>query len=221
MEKILITIDGPAGAGKTTVSRILADRLSYTYIDTGALYRGVAFQAKSAGISPDDDTELENLCRTLSMKFIRNEKGNRLFANGSDISDHIRTPDISMLSSLFSAKPGVRKYLLNVQREMGQEKGVIFEGRDMGTVVFPDADMKFFLEASLKTRADRRYKESGHETDHSPRDVENDIRRRDENDRTRDIAPLKPAEDAIFLDSTDISAQEVVAQMLSHIKNIF
>lgn len=221
MKPLLITIDGPAGAGKTTVSRMLADHLSYRYIDTGALYRGVAYEAASAGISPDDETGLENLCFTLNLKFIRNEKGTRLLSSGSDITDHIRTPEITMLSSAVSAKPAVRQYLLAVQRQMSGEKSVIFEGRDMGTVVFPDADIKFFLNASLKMRAVRRYKEFGAEKGQPLEIVEKQMERRDRNDSTRSAAPLKPAQDAITINSTEISAKEVVARMLFHIKNAF
>ncbi|OQY59146.1 MAG: cytidylate kinase [Desulfobacteraceae bacterium 4572_88] len=217
MKQLLITIDGPAGAGKTTVSQMLADRLSYRYIDTGALYRGVALEANAAGLSPEDDEGLEKLCCNLKLRFVRTEKGTRLFSNDSDISDHIRTPEITMLSSAFSARPVVRAALLDVQREMGREKGAVFEGRDMGTVVFPDADVKFFLTASSKARAARRYKEFAGQSSQTPEDVERDIRQRDENDESRAVAPLKPAEDAIHVDSGDLSPEGVVEQMLSHI----
>ncbi len=221
MKQLLITIDGPAGAGKTTVSRMLADRLSYRYIDTGALYRGIAYMAKSAGTDPDDDVGLAKLCRGLDIKFIRNEKGTRLIARGSDITDNIRTPEISMLSSAVSARPVVREYLLKIQRDMGEKKGAVFEGRDMGTVVFPDADIKFFLDASPEMRSLRRYKElAARNTSQSKEEVESDIRRRDKNDSTRAAAPLKPAEDAIIIDATDLCAEEVVRQMELHIKNM-
>jgi len=217
MKYIVITIDGPAGAGKTTVSRMLADRLSYKYIDTGALYRGIAFEAKSAGLAYDDDAGLETLCSALNMKFVRNENGTRLLSGQSDITDNIRTPEITMFTSAVSARPVVRKYLLDVQRNMGREKGVVFEGRDMGTVVFPDADVKFFLDASVRTRALRRYKELAHETGQTYKKVEEDLNQRDKNDSTRTMAPLKPAEDAVIINSTEHSAEEVVEFMLSHI----
>ncbi len=220
MKYLIITIDGPAGAGKTTVSRMLADRLLYRYIDTGALYRGVAFEARTAGIGSDDDAGLENLCRTLDLKFIRNEKGTRLISNESDITDEIRIPEITMLSSAVSARPVVRKYLLDLQREMGREKGVVFEGRDMGTVVFPDADIKFFLSASPEKRALRRYMELKSKTSQTLEEVEKDIRRRDENDSTRELAPLKPAEDAIMIDSSELSAENVVSQMMTYVETV-
>lgn len=219
MKSLLITIDGPAGAGKTTVSRSLAKRLAYRYIDTGALYRGVAFEAKAKGLSHDDDAGLEKLCKFMDLKFVFAEEGSHLFSNNKDITDQIRNPEISMFASAVSARPVVRRYLLDLQRHMGAGKGVVFEGRDIGTVVFPDADIKFFLDASRKTRALRRYKELSSKTSITIEEIEQDINQRDENDSTRSLAPLKPAEDAIIVDSTDLSADEVVEIMLSHIAN--
>lgn len=215
MKRLIITIDGPSGAGKTTVSRILADRLGYRYIDTGALYRGVAFAAICSGLNPDDDDGFLTLFKTLKMTFLAGEKGLRLFLNGSDITDRIRTPEISMAASAVSAKQVVRDYLLNLQRDLGREKNVVFEGRDMGTVVFPDADLKFFLDASIQTRAKRRFKELSSTTPQSLEAVETDMRRRDTNDSTRDLAPLKPAEDAIRIDSTDLTIEDVVDKIVS------
>ena len=217
MKRLLIAIDGPAGAGKTTVSMILAERLGCIYVDTGALYRGVALEAKTAGLNQDDDIGLENLCSTLNLKFIRGEKGLRLLSNNSDITDQIRTSEITMLASAVSAIPVVRRCLLNLQRKMGAKKGAVFEGRDMGTVVFPDADVKFFLDASLKTRSLRRYKELTSKNSQTLEEVERDIKRRDKNDSTRILAPLKPANDAIIIDTTDLSVNEVVELMLSYI----
>jgi cytidylate kinase len=217
MKRLIITIDGPAGAGKTTVSRELADRLNYKYIDTGSLYRGVAFEARFAGVSQDDDIGLENLCSTLNLNFVKNERGLRLLSNNSDITDQIRTPEISMLASAVSARPVVRKYLLDLQRNMGREKGVVFEGRDMGTVVFPDADKKFYLDASQKVRAIRRYRELESKTSQTLEEVEREIGLRDENDRKRETAPMKPADDSVIVDSTDLSVDGVVEMMLSYI----
>ena len=217
MKKLLITIDGPAGAGKTTVSRTLADRLGYRYIDTGALYRGVAYEVKSQGVNPESETELTDLCRRLQLSFKTEAKGLRLYSGETDISDRIRTPEISMLASSVSAIAVVRAYLLDVQRDIGLRKAAVFEGRDMGTVVFPEADVKFFLDASLTTRALRRYQELESESDQSLATVEKDMQRRDTNDSTRSLAPLKPADDAIVIDSTDLSVQEVVDRMLSRI----
>jgi cytidylate kinase len=218
VKKLLITIDGPAGAGKTTVSRALAERLGYRYIDTGALYRGLAYEASRRGIEPLDDDELKGLCRQLQLSFVTNEKGLRLYSGKTDISDHIRTHEISMLASAVSAKSVVRQYLLEIQRDMGRQKAAVFEGRDMGTVVFPGADVKFFLDASPKIRALRRFQESDAKSAHSLREVQKDIQQRDTNDSARKLAPLRPADDAIRIDSSELSVDQVVDLMLSYIE---
>lgn len=213
MKSVLITIDGPAGAGKTTVSRRLAKALNYRYVDTGALYRAVALAAIRAGVSAKDDAGLEALCHTLSVAFIHSDQGTRLILNGADITDRIRTPEIAMMASAVSARPVVRAFLLGIQKQMGAEKAVVFEGRDMGTVVFPEADVKFFLEASARVRARRRFEEMGPTGTQSLAEVEQDMALRDENDSSRAIAPLKAAEDAIRIDSSTLTADEVVARM--------
>ncbi|MCB2168605.1 MAG: (d)CMP kinase [Deltaproteobacteria bacterium] len=215
---MVITIDGPAGAGKTTVSRGLADRLGYHYIDTGALYRGVALAARKKGIATDDDIGLEALCRDLRLRFIRNADGCRLYDGDNDIEDQIRTPEISMLASAISARPVVRRFLLDVQRQFGREKCAVFEGRDMGTVVFPDADLKFFLEAPLEVRARRRHHELNGRSDQSLDAVLKDMQQRDHNDQTRVLAPLKPAADAVVINSENLTADEVVERMMLKIK---
>jgi cytidylate kinase len=218
MKKLLITIDGPAGAGKTTVSRALAERLGYRYIDTGALYRGVAYEVSLRGIDPQNDNELRDLCQQLQLNFVTNEKGLRLYSDKKDISDHIRTPEISMLASAVSAKSVVRQYLLEVQRDIGLQKAAVFEGRDMGTVVFPHADIKFFLDASPEIRALRRFRESDAESGQSLEDVQKDMQQRDTHDSTRRLAPLKPADDAIRIDSSGLSVEKVVDLMLSYVE---
>jgi cytidylate kinase len=217
MKKLLITIDGPAGAGKTTVSRALADRLGYRYIDTGALYRGVALALQSRGIDPENDDDLKRLCSDLNLTFVRNNEGLSLYLNGENISDRIRTPEITMLASAVSARPVVREFLLDVQKNLGRQKAAVFEGRDMGTVVFPDADVKFFLDASTHTRALRRFEEQKLQSSQTLDEVERDIQRRDRNDSTREVAPLKPAPDAIIIDSTELTAEAVVDLMVSHL----
>lgn len=218
MQKMVITIDGPAGAGKTTVSRGLADRLGYRYIDTGALYRGLALAARKAGVPVDDDVGLEALCVTLRLRFVRNESGCRLFNGDEDIEGQIRTPEMSMLASAISARPVVRRFLLEIQRQFGREKNAVFEGRDMGTVVFPDADMKFFLEAPLEVRARRRHRELAGRSDQTLDAVYKDMQQRDYNDQTRDLAPLKPAADAIVIDSEHLTPDKVVERMLQEIE---
>ena len=217
MKKLLITIDGPAGAGKTTVSRALADRLGYRYIDTGALYRGVALAVKTQGIDPQNDADLKQLCNGLELAFIIKDDGLRLISNGQDITNRIRTPEIAMLASAVSARPVVREYLLDLQRDMGGEKAAVFEGRDMGTVVFPAAEVKFFLDASTRKRAERRFDEFNSISSQTLDEVERDIEQRDQNDSTREVAPLKPARDAVIIDSTDMTVEQVVTLMASHI----
>lgn len=220
VKKLLITIDGPAGAGKTTVSRLLAGRLGYRYIDTGALYRGVAVAASRRTIDPQDDAALGRLLEGIDLNFQPHESGQRLTVGGEDITEDIRTPEISMLASTVSARPVVRAYLLKIQRELGRQKGAVFEGRDMGTVVFPEAEVKFFLSASEATRALRRFAEIQTKTGTSLEEVERDMRRRDEQDSTRALAPLTPAADAIRIDSTGLSIERVVEQMLAHVKSV-
>jgi cytidylate kinase len=218
---LLITIDGPAGAGKTTVSRALARRLGYTYVDTGALYRGVAAAAADRDIPPDDDAALASLCETLRLEFVRIDGEDRLHLDGTDIADRIRTPEITMLSSRVSARPPVRRCLLAVQRRMAREGGVIFEGRDMGTVVFPEADAKFFLTADLETRAGRRFEQFRDRSGQELSAVRDDMRRRDANDQDRSLAPLKPAPDAVRVDSTALSLAAVLDRMTDHIREKF
>ncbi len=217
---LLITIDGPAGSGKSTVSRMLAKRLGLRYIDTGALYRGVAFHAQVAGIDPDDDKGLKELCAKIHLSFSDGPKGLRLMSGNSDITEFVRTPEITMYASTASAKPSVRNYLLNLQRELGEQKGVVFEGRDMGTVVFPDADIKFFLDASHQIRALRRYNELKSDCEQTLDTVSKAMMRRDKENRTRELAPLKPATDAVMIDSTALSIDAVLEKMLTHIHRL-
>lgn len=221
MKTLLITVDGPAGAGKTTISRMLANMLHYRYIDTGALYRAVALEAMNAGITTDDDEKLESLCRALELEFVVENGKTRLYSKGLDITEKIRTPEISMKASDFSAVSVVRRYLLEIQRRMGDKKGAVFEGRDMGTVVFPDADLKFFLDASIETRAQRRFEEiKDLHGGLTLEQVEKDMKRRDINDSTRDLSPLKKPQDAIVIDSTGLSLNQVVESMLNAARNI-
>lgn len=212
MKNILITIDGPAGAGKTTVSRSLAARLGYRYVDTGALYRAIAFEAMTREIRLDDPSELESIFPELDIKLETEANGSPKIMSGDvDITSLVRSPEISMAASKISAHPNVRTYLLGLQKSLGREKKAVFEGRDMGTVVFPDADLKFFLDADIEARALRRFGDLA--GSHPLDEIREDIRKRDENDRNRDIAPLRQADDAIFIDSTSMSIQEVVEFM--------
>ncbi|MBW1741890.1 MAG: (d)CMP kinase [Deltaproteobacteria bacterium] len=219
MKPLIITIDGPAGAGKSTVSRRLAEQLGYTYVDTGALYRAVALAAITKGCAPDDDRGLAEICTHLELRFENSTKGPRLYSNGDDITERIRTSEITTLASAVSARHVVREYLLEVQREMGIGGGAVFEGRDMGTVVFPDADVKFYLDANLDTRALRRFNElAAGESSIDLSKVREAMKKRDENDSSRALAPLKPAADAIRIDSEPLSVDEVVEVMLREIR---
>ena len=214
--RLIITIDGPAGAGKTTVGRRIAEQLGYRYLDTGALYRAVALAANRQGIQADDDQALDELCRRLVLEFADGPNGARLLSNGIDITADIRTPEITMLASAVSARPVVRRHLLELQRSMGARGGLVCEGRDMGTVVFPDADLKFYLDASLKIRAKRRFDEMQGQTQTLDQ-VQIAMGRRDADDSRRPVAPLKPAPDAIHIDSSEWTVDAVVAQMLVYV----
>ncbi len=219
MKKILVTIDGPAGAGKTTVSRSLAARLGYKYVDTGALYRAIAFEVLSKGISPDNTGAIEKMLPELDIRLETDATGRAgLFSGETDITPFVRSPEISMTASKISAYPAVRECLLHLQKKLGHEKAAVFEGRDMGTVVFPDADLKFFLDADIDARAARRF---GDLDGTQPIDeIREDIRKRDENDKNRSVAPLKKADDAIFVDSTNMSVSDVVEFMASEAMKI-
>jgi cytidylate kinase len=212
--RLLITIDGPAGAGKTTVSKLLARELGYRYLDTGALYRAVAWAVRAAGVRPDDDQGLGGVCSALELRI----EADRLVVDGRDITGRIRSPEITMLASAVSARPVVRQALLDLQREIGRSRDLVAEGRDMGTVVFPDADLKFFLDATVKQRALRRYAQYEGRHEQTLERIEADIRRRDADDSGRDIAPLKPADDAQTIDSTAMTAQHVVDLMLARVR---
>ena len=211
----IITIDGPAGAGKTTISRRLADELGCVYVDTGALYRGVAHGIKTQGVDWENDGALALFLADLRLDFTAN--GTRLLANGVDISDEIRTPEISMLASTTSATPAVRAALLETQRRIANEQDAVFEGRDMGTVVFPKADHKFFLFADLAVRAQRRFEEMPKDKG-SLDQVTQDMAARDQNDSQRKEAPLKAADDAIKIDSTHLNIDQVVEKILKYVK---
>ena len=215
----VIAIDGPSGAGKSTLTGLLAERLGYLHIDTGAMFRAVALAAKREKIAIDDEEALALLCRGLNISFARSGRSCRVVMNGEDVSEDIRRPDISLLTSTVSALKSVREILLERQREMGRAGGVVLEGRDIGTVVFPDAEVKFFLTASAAERGRRRYLELLQKgEDVSLERTIAEVAQRDEQDERREHAPLRKAPDAIDIDSSELSIEEVLALMEKKIK---
>ncbi len=216
--KGIITIDGPAGSGKSTISLLLAKKLGLLYLDTGAMYRAVALSALRKGVDLRDAAVLREMCRDIDINFRSAGDNYRVYIGAEDVSDEIRRPEIDMLSSKISAIKEVRDAMTGLQRRIGMKGGIVAEGRDMGTVVFPDADHKFFLTASSDIRAERRYKERVDRGECiSMEQVETELKKRDEQDRTRIIAPLKPAVDAIIIDTTALGINEVVDEMLGRI----
>jgi len=215
----VITIDGPAGAGKSTVSRIVAKKLDYLYLDTGAMYRAVSLQAKRMGIGFSDSEDLYRMCKELDLKFVSGEDSPMVFIGEENVSSAIRMPEMDMLASSISTVKEVREAMTELQRKIARTGDLVAEGRDMGTVVFPDAEFKFFVTATVGVRADRRCSERMDRGESVYReDIEEDIRKRDEQDKTRDIAPLRPAEDAVIIDTSVLDIGEVVEDILQKIK---
>jgi len=218
--KDIVTIDGPSGAGKSTISKLLAAELHYTYLDTGAMYRVVGLQVKRSGFDLEAENGREKLVQllaTLEMTLASGEEGQetRVFLHGEDVSDAIRTPEMAMVASRVSAEPEVRKKLTEMQRAIGQNGAIVAEGRDMGTIVFPEASYKFFLDATPAERAKRRQQqlmEQGQRVEYG--ELLTQIQKRDRDDSSRALAPLKPAPDAVVIDSSEMSIDEVVSFML-------
>ncbi len=214
-KKLIVAIDGPSGAGKSTLSKALAKKIGYTNIDTGAMYRAVALLARRRQIAAADEQGLQRLCSELRIKFVREADLERVFINGEDVSQAIRTPELSLLTAKVAACPAVREALVFLQRQMGEAGGVVLEGRDIGTVVFPQAEVKFFLSATAEERGRRRYEElRGKGIDVDLQQTIAEVKERDTADSAREHAPLKRAEDAINIDSTKLSIDEVLVEML-------
>lgn len=217
---IAVALDGPAGAGKSSIAKRAAKALDFIYVDTGALYRTIGLAASRKGVEPKPSEEVENLLNEIKVDLTFNDRGEQVvLLNGEDVSGQIRTPEASMMASKISAVPSVREYLLDLQRNIAKSHDVIMDGRDIGTVVLPDAQVKIFLTASPEARAERRYKElceKGMNVKYE--DVLNDVIQRDYNDTHRETAPLKPAAGCITVDTTELDFEQSVEKIVSVIK---
>jgi cytidylate kinase len=220
-QPLIVAIDGPAGAGKSTVARALAQRFGLLNLESGAMYRAFALKALRTGVATNDAAALESLAHTTQVRLESGSEGNRVLLDSADVTDQLRTPKITAAASEVSIHPPIRRWLVSLQQALGAQGNVVMEGRDIGTVVFPHAPVKIFLDASPEKRGERRYEQT--RTDDQtrgnaaaatqlPTAVLEEIRERDRRDRTRKDSPLRPADDAITIDSTDLSLEEVIEQ---------
>lgn len=217
----IVAIDGPSGAGKSTLARALAKRLGYVHLDTGAMYRAVALAAVNNGVPLDDATSLDALCGGLKIELLERDGSQLVLLDGEDVTEKIRTPEMSRASSEVSAVSEVRRHMVRLQREIGAHGGVVAEGRDMGTVVFPDTPAKFYLDASPHERARRRYEElRAKGSDESLEDVLAGMERRDTNDSDREDSPLRAAKDAVRIDTTGMTREEVVKYVAGLVRDL-
>jgi len=212
----IIAIDGPAGAGKSTVARHLAQHFGLLNLETGAMYRAFALKAICSDADFDDSAALERLARDTEITIEADRHGNRVYLDGQDVTERIRDSDVTQGASRVSVHPPIRRWMVDLQRELGRPGGVVMEGRDIGTAVFPDADVKVFLDASPEARSQRRYEQNS-AANGAPRNdaaaVSQELRERDERDRNRATSPLRPAPDAIVIDSTNLRLEEVLARI--------
>jgi cytidylate kinase len=220
-EPLIVAIDGPAGAGKSTVARALAQRFGLLNLESGAMYRAFALKALRTGVATNDAAALESLAHTTQVRLESGSEGNRVLLDSADVTDQLRTPKITAAASEVSIHPPIRRWLVSLQQALGAQGNVVMEGRDIGTVVFPHAPVKIFLDASPERRGERRYEQTrvdGQTRGNAaaatqlPTAVLEEIRERDRRDRTRKDSPLRPADDAITIDSTDLSLEEVIEQ---------
>ena len=219
MEYISVAIDGPSGAGKSTVARAAAARMGYVYVDTGAMYRAIGLAVRRRGIAGEDTAGIIAALPTVDISLVYQDGVQHVLLNGEDVSEAIRTPEIAQYASMVSAVPEVRRFLLDVQRDMAKNSNILMDGRDIGTVILPDAPVKIFLTASAETRAERRYrelKEKGQQV--TLEGVLADIQARDRQDTTRAVAPLRQADDAVLLDTSALDLEQSIAAVLRIIR---
>ncbi|WP_322180409.1 (d)CMP kinase [Neglectibacter caecimuris] len=210
-----VALDGPSGAGKSSIAKAAAKELGFVYVDTGALYRTIGLYLLEHGLDPKDPAQVEPALPEIQVELRHDPEGQKMFLCGREVTGLIRTPEVSMAASRCSAHPAVRAFLLELQRELARKNNVLMDGRDIGTVVLPEARLKVFLTATPEERARRRVKqlqESGHEAEYG--EILKDIQQRDYQDTHRETAPLKQAEDAVFLDTTELSFTEVVEKLV-------
>jgi len=218
--KLVVAIDGPAGAGKSTIAAQLAQKLGYLNLETGAMYRALALKALQNGVALDDSAALADLARRSQIELIPTAENNRVLLDGEDVSSRIRQPDVTSAASRVSVHPAVREWMVARQRELGAAGGVIMEGRDIGTVVFPDADVKVFLDATPNVRTERRVAQHQQKTGLAAarEAIAAELQERDRRDATRAASPLIAAKDAVIIDSSGLSIDEVVARIESLIR---
>jgi cytidylate kinase len=214
----VITIDGPTGSGKSTVGWMLAARLNYRYLDTGAMYRALGLAIVRAGVDPENEKEVERICKEADIRFIHQGDEARVYLGDKDVTKAIREPLIDSMASNVSAFPSVRRIMAGLQRKIGSQGSLVAEGRDMGTVVFPKAAKKFYLDASIEVRVDRRFQERIKRGEPISRErVKQELITRDAQDMNRRYSPLKPAKDAMVLDTTHLSLEQVVERIFHEI----
>mgnify|MGYP003229823432 FL=1 len=214
-----VAIDGPAGAGKSTIAKLVAKEKGYIYVDTGAMYRGLAIHFIKKGIKAEDIKGIVEACKDAEVSIVYENDVQQIYLNGENVTAMLRTEEVGNMASKTSAIPAVREKLLELQRTLAREKNVIMDGRDIGTNILPNADVKIYLTASVETRATRRYKELLEKGENCVyEEIAQDIKERDERDMNREIAPLKQAEDAILVDSSEMTIDEVVKTICSYCK---
>ncbi len=210
---LVVAIDGPAGAGKSTVAAIIAARFGLLNLESGAMYRAFALKAIQTDSDVDDREELSRLAAKTRIRLLPGSAANRVFLDDVEVTKRIREPDVTAAASRVSVHPGIRQWMVSMQRQLGASSGIVMEGRDIGTKVFPHAEVKIFLDAAAEVRGQRRYQQNGPGAPHAAESVLQELRERDRRDRTRAESPLVPAADAVIIDSTDLSLDEVVARV--------